>query len=646
MNYSRQLAAIMFTDIVGYTAIMGEDEEKAFDLLRRNRQVQKPIIEQYGGTWIKELGDGVMATFSNATDAVLAAGAIQKTFSSSDDLKLRIGINLGEVVFEDYDVFGDGVNIASRLQAIAPIGGIYISESVNKNISNKKGIETVFVREERLKHVKTPIQIYEVNIDSIRLDETVLTITTEQQKLIPAQSIAVLPFENMANDPEQEYFSDGMAEEILTVLSNLKDLKVVGRSSSFQFKGRNMSLREIGARLRVRTILEGSVRRQGNKLRITVKLTNAEDGYQLWSERYDRELTDVFEIQDDIAEKVAEKMKVTFFGIQPKSEHVPTTNMRAYELVLQGRFFLDKFVEGFEKALECFNEAVELDPNYADAYSELARLHFLFTMFLFSKPHEGFERAKYYAQKALSLNNGLGGAHYVLGQVYFWYKWDWEMAKKEYQIAEHSPVSYYFNGIIIDPWYPALLYGDFDTAVQSMYKMIDRDPLSFNHQLQLAYFLTFGKRPEQAKLVLDNILATIPSFSEAGRLLAINYFFEGDYENAELYARKSAADAHGKGWSQNFLIIVLAKRGKQEEARQIWAEWEKNPYPCEIPSTGLSLIHTYLDDFDKAFACLEDGFNSHDFWMVALKHDPEFDPLRADPRFEKILERMNFPNTA
>ena len=309
MSNSRQLAAIMFTDIVGYTALMGEDEDKAFDLLRKNRQVQRPIIEQYGGRWIKELGDGVMATFSNATDAVLCAGAIQKSCLKVTDLKLRIGINLGEVVFEDNDVFGDGVNIASRLQTLAPIGGVFISESVQKNISNKKGIETNFVREENLKHVKTPVQIYEVNIDSVHVDQAMLGVTSQERKhTIPNKSIAVLPFENIGNDPEQEYFSDGMAEEILNALSNLKELKVVGRSSSFQFKGRNIDLRDVGAKLSVRTVLEGSVRRQGNKLRITVKLTNVEDGYQLWSERYDEEMNDVFAIQDDISAKIAEKL--------------------------------------------------------------------------------------------------------------------------------------------------------------------------------------------------------------------------------------------------------------------------------------------------------------------------------------------------
>lgn len=644
MDPSRQLAAIMFTDIVGYTAIMGEDEEKAFDLLRLNRQVQRPIIEKYGGRWIKELGDGVMATFSNATDAVLCAGTIQKNCLNINDLKLRIGINLGEVVFEDNDVFGDGVNIAARLQAVAPIGGIYISESVHNNISNKKGIETLFVRAETLKHVKLPVQIYEVNLDTVQVDEATLAFSNQPRKAIPRKSIAVLPFENIGNDPEQEYFSDGMAEEILNALSGLKDLKVVGRSSSFQFKGKHVNLREVGQKLAVFNVLEGSVRRSGNRLRTTVKLTNAEDGYVMWSERYDRDMDDVFAIQDEISQEVAAKLKISLDeDFQLKAEYIPTSNMKAYELVLQGRFYLDKYVEGFEKALGCFNKAIQLDPDYAEAYSELARLHFLMTMFLFCKPQDGFERAKWYAQKALSLNDGLGGAHYVLGQVYFWYQWDWDNAKREYEAAEKCPYSYYFTGIVIDPWYPAFLYGDFDTAIKSMNKMIERDPLSFNHQLQLGYFLTFGRRAEQAKVVLNRMLVAVPNFSESARLLAMNHFFDGDYEAAVTIARQAATAAQGKGWAQNFLIMALAKNGRQEEAKQLLEEWIANPYPCVIPPTGMCLIYTYLGDFDKAFEYLEEGFVTHDLWMAALKFDPDFAPLHGDPRYENMLARMRFP---
>ena len=266
MSQSRRLAAIMFTDIVGYTTLMGEDERKTLDLLLKSRQLQRPTIEKFDGTWIKDIGDGVLASFHTATDAVLCAISIQQLCNSISDLKLRIGIHLGEMVFEDGDVFGDGVNIASRLQAAAPIGGIWISESVYKNVSNKKEIEARFVKEETLKNVKEPIRIFEVitNFD-IGIpglsDQKVLT------QIVSGKSIAVLPFINMSNDSEQDYFSDGMAEEILNSLSHLKDLKVAGRTSSFQFKGKNIDLREIGKTLGVATILEGSVRKQGDRLR-------------------------------------------------------------------------------------------------------------------------------------------------------------------------------------------------------------------------------------------------------------------------------------------------------------------------------------------------------------------------------------------
>src|SRR5688572_16990816 len=199
MPQSRQLAAIMFTDIVGYTALMGEDEQKAFELLRKKGQIQQPAIERFGGKWIKEIGDAVLASFSTVTDAVQCAISIQQSCSNIPDLKLRIGIHLGDVVFENNDVFGDGVNIASRLQALAPVGGIWISESVYKNVANKKEINTKFVRQEVLKNVKEPVHIYEV---TTRAEEQSNLISKESKKKVFGKSIAVLPFVNMSNDPE------------------------------------------------------------------------------------------------------------------------------------------------------------------------------------------------------------------------------------------------------------------------------------------------------------------------------------------------------------------------------------------------------------------------------------------------------------
>ncbi len=210
MSQSRQLAAIMFTDIVGYTALMGEDEQRAFELLKKNRQLQKPLIENYGGKWIKEIGDAVLASFSTVTNAIQCAISVQQSCKDIPDLKLRIGIHLGEVVFENNDVFGDGVNIASRLQGLAPVGGIWISEAVYNTIINKKNIEAKFVREEMLKNVKEPMRIYEVTIYNTTLAYDSLTTN---EKTVPQKSIAVLPFVDMSSSHDQEYLGDGLAEE-------------------------------------------------------------------------------------------------------------------------------------------------------------------------------------------------------------------------------------------------------------------------------------------------------------------------------------------------------------------------------------------------------------------------------------------------
>ncbi len=402
MNVSRQLAAIMFTDIVGYTALMGDDEYKAFGLLRKNREVQKPIIEKYNGKWIKELGDGILASFQTVTDAVLCAGAIQQACSDIPELKLRIGIHLGDVIFENQDVFGDGVNIASRLQALAPIGGIWISEAVHKNVSNKKGINSTFVYEEVLKNVREPVRIYEVKIEDQDWMESVKNISApEQSKGIPEKSVAVLPFVNMSNDPDQDFFGDGIAEEILNSLAHLKELKVAGRTSSFQFKGKNIDLRELGEKLGVRHIMEGSVRKQGNKLRITAQLVNVQDGFHLWSEKYDRNMDDIFAVQDEIALAITEKLKISLLDkdIELITKNY-TNNPQAYELYLKGRFDINRRGRLILSGLKYFEEAINMDPDFAPAYAGYADACCLAGFYSFFPAKEIYPNAK---------NSGLQG---------------------------------------------------------------------------------------------------------------------------------------------------------------------------------------------------------------------------------------------
>ncbi|MBL7870747.1 MAG: adenylate/guanylate cyclase domain-containing protein [Cyclobacteriaceae bacterium] len=267
MSQSRQLAAVIFTDIVGYTALMGCDDKNALAILKKNRALQKPIIEEFNGRWIKELGDGVMASFSTAADAVYAAIKIQETCSLSNDFKLKIGIHLGGVLFENDDVYGDGVNIAARIQAAAKSGCIFISKTVHHNISNKSEIKSQFVKEEKLKKVSQPVRMYQVLFEGGKAIEAQKPVTA-----LAENSTAVLLFENMSNDAEQEFFSDGITEEIINVLAQVPGLKVIGRTSSFAFKWKNMDLKVIGGQLNLTHLLEGSVRRAGNKLRKTVQL--------------------------------------------------------------------------------------------------------------------------------------------------------------------------------------------------------------------------------------------------------------------------------------------------------------------------------------------------------------------------------------
>jgi len=306
----------MFTDIVGYTALMGKDSAKALELVRISKDIQKPLVEKHNGQWVKEIGDRAMAKFGTALDAVNCAVEIQEVARGKLDGKLRIGIHQGEVVFEGEDVFGDGVNIASRLEPLAPIGGILVSESVNRDLGNKKGIETTFVREETLKNVNDPIKVYAVKVEGAEAPELASAtaelpmaesiqqkssnkrkpiavvlgsllilalgyifytnnqplLESEEDKDVTEKSIAVLPFINMSNDPEQDYFTDGMTEDLLTQLYKIGDLRVISRTSIMQYKNTTKSIREIADELGVAHILEGSVRKYGDKVRISVQL--------------------------------------------------------------------------------------------------------------------------------------------------------------------------------------------------------------------------------------------------------------------------------------------------------------------------------------------------------------------------------------
>jgi adenylate cyclase len=431
MAQSHQLAAIVFTDIVGYTAMMQEDENLAVENINRFRQTIETKIPEYNGTIIQYYGDGSLLLFNSSVNAVLFTKLLQKEFSESPPLPVRIGIHMGDVFVKEGNVFGDVVNIASRIQALAPPGCIYVSETVHDNTKNKKEAGSHFIKEVMLKNVQSPMGIYEVIVDGNRKPSSLNHfVEMNYFPVVSANSIAVLPFTNMSGDPEQEYFSEGMADEIINSLTHLQDLKVAGRISTSHIKNKNEDVREFGKKLGVRSILEGSIRKQGRRVRITAKLVNVEDGFHVWSEIYDREMDDIFAIQDEIALSITEKLKIVLLEKdRDKMTRSRTTDPEAYELYLKGRFHLNRRGASIVAALQYFQKAIDIDPGFALAYTGFADANLLLGNYGLVSPKLIMQKAKEASEKAIWLDPNLAEPYCSLGFYYTLFEWNWAEAK-------------------------------------------------------------------------------------------------------------------------------------------------------------------------------------------------------------------------
>ena len=645
MNRYRKLAAIMFTDIVGYTALMGDDEQTAFELLHKNRHLQKNFITEFNGTWIKEMGDGVLASFQTVTDAIYCAISMQQESCKIEGLKLRIGIHLGEVVFEENDVFGDGVNIASRLQANAPISGIWISEPVFKTLINKKEIHTRFVREELLKNVKEPVKIYEVDT-TIQIKHRKAGVTSFPKKNhVPSKSIAVLPFANMSNDPEQEYFSDGMAEEIINSLAHLKDLKVAGRLSSRQFKGTNTDLQEVGAKLGVATVMEGSVRKQGNRLRITAQLINVADGFHLWSEQYDRKVDDVFAIQEEIALALTEKLKITLLDHDRiKIAQTCTQNTEAYDLYLRGLFYLGRRGASILKAITAFEKAKLIDSNFALAYVGLADANLLMASYGLAPSKLMMEKAKEAADKAIEIDPLLSQPYCSLGFYYTCYEWNWTAAKtnflKSLELDPNYPEAHYRYGWNYLTW----VEGNLTEAIRQGEIAIKLEPLSSPCFGVYSLILhTAGKYEEalaaaRAGLELD-AYSFLCLLNEGDSNRALGRIEEAiqSYEKALTISNRHPFAINGMIWA----FCILKDFTKAQTFMEELKERAKKEY---IPSTFTALSAAHLGNLDDSFYFLDKAFDDREPILLTLKNEnwvPSI--LKKEKRFQELMAKIGFP---
>lgn len=639
---SRQLAAIMFTDIVGYTALMGNDEQKAFTILTKNRELQKPIINQFNGRWIKELGDGVMASFNTVSDAVNAAIKIQEACNAAKDFQLRIGIHLGEVIFENDDVFGDGVNMASRIQGITIPGGIFISESVFQNISNKKEIQTISLGKYNLKNIKEQVEIYAIKNPGIKIPETHNPENTTQIKKL--KCILVLPFVNMSNDPEQEYFNDGLTEELIANLSKLKEVKVISRTTSMKYKNTTKNIRTIGKETGASYIMEGSVRKHGNNLRITAQFVDADQDFHLWAENYRGTIDDIFDIQEQVSTKIVEALRIELTHkeidtLQKRS----TQSTEAYQLYLQGRYFWNiRNEEALDKALTCFKKAIEIDPDYAVAWAGIADTYNLLCEFTNYSRRESSPKAKLAVEKALELDNQLAEAHISLGLLLMLNEWDWVNAGKEYKLGiELNPG--YATG---HHWYAEwlLFTGKQQEALHEISIAVDLDPVSHGIIKDQGMTFYYTRQYDKAISMALKALDLAPEFASAFRLLSLAYMAKGMFNQAISENQHWGTHTGNKVKTDVALSTIYASAGLKEDALKLIEKVKTDNLIAYNDYRGIALTYAALSMNDDAFSWLEKSFEHHEESLCSIKVDPKMDNLRADPRFNVLLKKIGLEN--
>ena len=669
MSSTRQLAAIMFTDIVGYTALMGKDEQKAFELLDKNRRIQKPIIEQYNGRWIKELGDGVMASFNTVSDAVNAAIKIQQTCNASKEFQLRIGIHLGEVVFENDDVFGDGVNIASRIQTIVNPGSIYISEAVHNSISNKKEFQAKFIKEQELKNVKGPVRIYQVIAEGvvaapsasisqkIKKNRTITVISLVIVMLMAAiyfyvnskenggskeKSIAILPFDDLSPQKDQEYLSDGLAEEIINSITVIKDLKVIGRTSSFQFKGKGLDVISIGEKLKVNNVLSGSIQLADSVLRIITTLTSVKDNKVLWSQRFDKEPKDIFAIQDSIAKNIVEKLQVTLSESEKPRLTKKETDPGVYSEYLKGLHIYKR--EEFQKSIDYFLRAIIMDSLFAPAYAyaALAKIWTIQRAGAFAD-HNAIRDAKEYAYNAIRLDPDLAESYSALALSAWIIELDFATAKINFEKSiELNPSA----SLIKNRYAYFLLWmGEFDKAEKLGLDAISSDPADYNGYVIVSNVNNYKKNFKKAEDYINEGQRLFPENPGFDQLNLQNKFLSGRYDeiiqiaNARLEKNQDNPTPGLLG----LLSISYSRKGNISQSENVLKRLNEQP---RVKNTSieytLAKIFLQYKMYDSCFMHLERSFENREPDLKLLKIDPVFQSIKQDQRYLDLYRRYGF----
>ena len=620
----RRLSAIMFTDMVGFTALMQEDEHRAKSIRDRHRDALRESIEKHGGEIVQFYGDGTLSVFGSAVEGVNAAVTAQRRLQESPAIPVRIGIHIGDINHDEDGIYGDGVNVAARIQGLSVPGGVLVSGKVFDEIKNHPELPATGLGEFELKNVQRPVRIFAVSAPGLTVPDPKQMNPKEQ----PKKTIAVLPFVNMSADPENEFFSDGISEELINALTRIEGLQVTARTSSFAFKGKSKDVRKIGKDLGVSAILEGSVRKAGDRVRITAQLVDTRDGYHIFSKVYDRVLEDIFKTQDEISLEIANELRATLPGNGDKQPLVtaPTENSEAYDSYLKGLYCWYQWTpDAALQAVDHFQHAVDLDPEFAQAWAAMARTHtYLAAIGRLTACGEAYGCASDAAGKAIELDPDLEDSHVALALVRLFHDWDLPACEASFlramsinpdSVEVLHGYSLYFTGA-----------GRHEEAVTVLEKAATIDPLNLPVRDHLARAYMATERFDEALAQFDRVMELDPEFRAALEGKGFTYMVMDRLDDAlATFEQVRELTPHPKGGITP-LAIALAFAGRTTEAEELLTIIEERER--EEPDVSLDLdfasVYWALGRSDEAMARLRKAAESRIGALVFLRHSPSW----------------------
>jgi adenylate cyclase len=634
----RQLAAILFADMTGYTALMQENEQLARTKRQRLKEVLEDTIARFHGKILQYYGDGSLSIFNSAIDSVHAAIEIQQQLQQHPKVDLRIGIHTGDIIIEEESIYGDGVNLASRIESLAVPGGVFVSEKVYDELRNQEHIQTRELGYFELKNIKQPIRVFAIANNGIVVPGR---NEVRGKTAAPVNRLAVLPFVNMSADPENEYFSDGITEELLNTLTRVNGLQVTSRTSAFAFKGKNDDIRDIAIQLNVDKILEGSVRKAGNRVRITAQLINAADGFHIWSETYDRKLDDIFEVQDEISGIIANKLKENLTGIERPAIKSSVKNIAAYTHYLKGLHFKNKITPAdTRKAIECFKQAIAIEPAYAEAHAMVAQCYCSLGTMGQMIPHTAFEIGHQYADKALELDITIAEGHIAKAMAFLYYEWKWQQAYDALQKAIELNPSRVEAYDLLGFYYIA--HNEKPQAVKVLEQAEQIDPLSPTIIRSLGMMYMFSERFDDAVRQAEKLLEMNPEMRSAIELKAWAIGMKGDWQTAlVLFEEVHRLTGHPlKGLMG--VGVAYARCGMMDKATDCVHKLElrQQEEPDSVVDGDLAAVWLGIGDIDKVFNYLNECIDKRMGPVACFIEYPPYKVVKADPRYNELKKRM------